>query len=96
MQKSELFKQMQLLGMHGQEDSSLPPAASPTSSSSSNSTTSSNGGDLQDRKEALGMSMAVLTTLMRLLELRVTHMEGEEGTGKGLRFQSGAWAGALT
>ncbi|KAF6263984.1 hypothetical protein COO60DRAFT_266676 [Scenedesmus sp. NREL 46B-D3] len=96
MQKRELFAALQ--GAEEQQQSaaaSSPTAAAPagstvssSSSSSSSSGRSDNEGNVVDevqaRIEALGMSMAVLTTFVRLLELKVIQMEGEEGTGRRL------------
>lgn len=42
---------------------------------------SSSADPLQQRMQQLGLQMAVLTTFMRLLELKMIAMEGGEGTG---------------
>jgi hypothetical protein len=53
----------------------------PTSPSSTNSSSSSDADPVQQRMQQLGLSMAVLTTFARLLELKLIAMEGDEGTG---------------
>jgi hypothetical protein len=49
--------------------------------SSSNSSSSSKADPVQQKMQQLGLSMAVLTTFTRLLELKLIAMEGDEGTG---------------
>jgi len=52
--------------------------------SSSSSSSSPDAPDaVQHRIEQLGLEMAVLTTFVRLLELKMIQMEGDEGTGVG-------------
>lgn len=85
MQKQELLVELQAAEALQQGS-----PASTLSSSSSSSSGQSNGqndvesivnDEIQARIEALGLSMAVLTTFVRLLELKLIQMEGEEGTG---------------
>jgi hypothetical protein len=82
MQKQELLVELQAAQQlqHGSTASSL------TSSSSQSDIESNVNDEIQARIEALGLSMAVLTTLVRLLELKLIQMEGEEGTGGRLLF----------
>lgn len=86
MQKSELFDQLQALGSinteQQQQQSSLPSAAAGSAQKNDGSSSSSSKDDIDARGEQLGMSMAVLTTLVRLLELKLIQMEGDEGTGE--------------
>jgi hypothetical protein len=50
-------------------------------SSSSSSSDDDAPDAVQHRIEQLGLNMAVLTTFVRLLELKMIQMEGDEGTG---------------
>jgi hypothetical protein len=83
MQKQELFTDLQqqqdaAASSHTAADSTL------SSSSRQNDSESNVNDEIQARIEALGLSMAVLTTFVRLLELKLVQMEGEEGTGGAL------------
>jgi hypothetical protein len=85
MQKRELFADLRAAEQHQDPAAGSQKGAGSTLSSSSRSDSQSIVNDeIQARIEALGMSMAVLTTFVRLLELKLLQMEGEEGTGGAL------------
>jgi hypothetical protein len=86
MQKKELFVDLQAAErqQNPAAASSQTSAGSALSSSSQSDSESNVNGEIQARIEALGLSMAVLTTFVRLLELKLVQMEGEEGTGGAL------------
>jgi hypothetical protein len=62
-------------------------AAALTGSDSSSSSSGGGGGGsssadpVQQKMQQLGLQMAILTTFSRLLELKMIHLEGDEGTG---------------